>query len=328
MDVTMRVWTAFVCLLLWVSPSVSAPRHVIVIAMENKDAAESDIGGRNFIYGNMQDAPFLNGELAPQAALALNFVDELIKDKSQPHYILMEAGKTTFEDTRFKCNNDPLKNCDLLLGRPNWTKSREHLTAQIEAARNPPLTWMTYQEGIDARTTGACPIHSHGLYAAKHNPFVYFGDVAGEPPSASNANCIAHTRDLSHFAADMAANTLANYVFVTPNLCNGMHGANACPEEDVAAGDRFLKSFLPPLLGWARENRAVVFLVWDEGSVGKTIPFYAAGWGIRSGYESKRRYSHRSVLRTIERIFGLPVLDAVKEAPDLADLFEPGVLPD
>ena len=44
-------------------------------------------------------------------------------------------------------------------------------------------------------------------------------------------------------------------------------------------------------------------------------------------YESKVRYSHRSVLKTIDRIFGLPVLDAVRDVPDLSDIFEPGILP-
>ena len=237
--------------------------------------------------------------------------------------IFAAAARRHFSElnTTFTCDNDPLKSCSYLFGQPNWTRSTEHLVTALETAG---LSWMTYQEGIDPKTTGACPIHSAGLYAAKHNPFVYFADVAGAPPDANNKNCIAHTRALGDFASDMAAGKLASYVFVTPNLCNDMHGASGCHGSDVAAGDRFLKNFLPPLLDWAKDNKAVVFVVWDEGSVGKTIPFYAAGWGVKRGYESKLRYSHRSMLRTVERIFGLPVLDAVKNVPDL---FEPSALP-
>ena len=145
----------------------------------------------------------------------------------------MEAGRTVFDDTHFICDNDPLDSCEFLFGRPNWTASREHLTAQIEAARDPALSWMTYQEGISPGTTGACPVHSAGLYAAKHNPFVYFADVAGTPPDPSNAGCIAHTRELSQFGADMAAGKLANYVFVTPDLCHDMHGARGCGKNSV-----------------------------------------------------------------------------------------------
>lgn len=323
----MRLLIGLCCLMTFIGTCSAAPRHVIVIAMENKDAAETGISTRGYIYGNTQDAPYINGDLTRQAARAANFTDELIKYRSQPHYILMEAGRTVFDDTHFICDNDPLDSCEFLFGRPNWTASREHLTAQIEAARDPALSWMTYQEGISPGTTGACPVHSAGLYAAKHNPFVYFADVAGTPPDPSNAGCIAHTRELSQFGADMAAGKLANYVFVTPDLCHDMHGARGCGKNSVAEGDDFLKSVLPPLVSWAQQNQAVVFVVWDEGSAGKTLPFLAAGWGIKAGYESKARYSHRSVLKTIERIFGLPVLDAVRNAQDLGDMFEPGILP-
>ena len=323
----MRVLIALVCLLVLSNPVLAAPQHVIVIALENKDATRLDVNPHDYIYDNLERAPYLNGVLSARASRASNFVDELLKRRSQPHYILMEAGTSQFDDTRFKCDNDPGKSCDVLFGPPNWTSSGAHLTAQIEAARNPALTWMTYQEGLDPKKTGSCPIHSSGLYAAKHNPFVYFSDIAGSPPAGDNANCAAHTRDLSRFAADMASGSLANYVFVTPNLCNDMHGAGGCEGDDVEAGDRFLRGFLPPLLDWADRNKAVVFLVWDEGSAGKKLPFYAVGWGVKKDYESRIRYSHGSMLKTIERIFGLPVLDAVKEATDLADMFEPGILP-
>lgn len=265
----------------------AVPRHVIVIAMENKDASEIHPGTRSYIYGNTKDAPYLNGEFARQSSQAADFIDERLKERSQPHYILMEAGRTAFEDTRFTCDNDPGESCDILSGRPNWTKSRDHLTAQIEAARKPALTWMTYQEGLQKEKTGACPVNSAGLYAAKHNPFVYFSDIAGEPPSANNAHCIAHTRALSQFADDMAADALANYVFITPDLCNDMHGAHGCSRNSIKAGDDFLRSFLPPLLSWAQHNKAVVFVVWDEGKIGKTLPFYAAGWGVKTSHVSK-----------------------------------------
>ena len=95
----------------------------------------------------------------------------------------------------------------------------------------------------------------------------------------------------------------------------------------MAVGDGFLKSFLPPVIDWARNNEAVVFVVWDEGRKGLKLPFYAVGHGIRPGYESKVTYSHRSLVKTILRIFRLPVLDAVKTANDLSDMFEAGVLP-
>lgn len=302
----------------------AAPRHVIVIAMENKDSFKASDKSRSYVYGNADAAPYLNHVLPKQGARALNYIDDLPGLPSQPHYIEMEAGTNEFADTAFTCDRDPGKKCDPLSDRKNWTESRDHLTAQLEDAGR---SWMTYQEGIDPQTTGACPVHSDGFYAVKHNPFVYFADVAGAPPSGDNANCIAHTRRLSNFMGDMQSGKLADYVFITPDLCHDMHGASDCEDNLVAEGDAFLAGFLPRVVDWSKRNDAVIFLVWDEGKRGLRMPFYALGSGVKQGYESKVEYSHRSVVKTVERIFGLPTLPAVKDANDLEDMFEPGVLP-
>lgn len=320
----MRIPVLLACLMALGLPAEAAPRHVIVIAMENKDADKAGKNSHNFIYGNSADAPYLNGALKAEAARALNFTDELSAYNSQPHYIAMEAGTNRFADTTFTCDNDPGEPCRYVFGTPNWTKSSDHLVAQLDAAGH---SWMTYQEDIDPKTTGACPVRSAGFYAAKHNPFVYFADVAGAPPAADNANCIAHTRDLSRFAADMKAGKLADYVFITPNLCHDMHGHNGCKDNEVAEGDAFLAAFLPPLIDWSKRNEAVVFVVWDEGKKGLKLPFYAVGAGVKAGHDGELAYSHRSLVKTIGRIFGLPQLAAVKGANDLSDLFMPGALP-
>lgn len=322
----MRVPLSLVCLFILALPCSAAPRHVIVIAMENANADRGGPGDASYVYGNKK-APFINGDLSAMSARARNFIDNSDAHLSQPHYIQMLAGRSVFHDADFTCDNDPLEPCRNSEKGQNWTTSSGHLVAQLDAAREPTLSWMTYQEGIDPAKTGACPIHSAGLYAAKHNPFVYFADIAGDPPSAGNAYCIAHTRPLDRFTADMRANALANYVFITPNLCNDMHGALACPNSKVAHGDAFLKAFLPPVIDWAERNDAVVFVTWDESSGSRSMPFFAAGAGVKAGHESTVQYTHDSVLRTVERIFRLPPLDAVKDSNDLSDLFEPGTLP-
>ena len=321
-----RFLASFAVLTALAFPAAAAPRHVIVIAMENKDAEKTRDKSHGYIYGNTADAPYLNGALAAEATRATNFSDELAAYNSQPHYIAMEAGTNTFADTTFTCDNDPAKPCSFFSGQPNWTKSTDHLVSQM-AKGSPPVTWMTYQEDIDPATTGACPVKSAGHYAAKHNPFVYFADVAGAPPDANNPNCIAHTRKLGRFMPDMKAGKLADYVFITPNLCHDMHGASGCRDDAVADGDDFLKGFLPPVIAWAKKNDAVVFVMWDEGKRGLKLPFYAAGAGVKEGHVSNVAYSHRSVVKTIGRIFKLPELATVARANDLGDLFEPGVLP-
>ena len=126
------------------------------------------------VYGS-SDAPYLNG-LINKYAHTTAFADPLPDAiPSEPHYVWMEAGTNTFSDTTFTTDSDP--------SASNSTKSTAHLVTQMEAA-SPPVSWMGYPEGLDS-STGACPVHSSGFYAAKHDPFVFFQDTAGSPPSAS-----------------------------------------------------------------------------------------------------------------------------------------------
>ena len=47
----------------------------------------------------------------------------------------------------------------------------------------------------------------------------YFDDVTdGNDPRS--AHCIAHVRPFAELQADLDADTVANYNFITPNICN------------------------------------------------------------------------------------------------------------
>lgn len=298
--------------------AASSVRHVFVIVMENTNAEKS--GDAPYIYGNTEEAPFINLSLMPRYALAANFHDPVpLGVPSEPHYVYLEAGTNRFADFTFadgiSGDFDP----------SGWrsTASTDHLTAQIEAT-NGRVTWSTYQEGISERT-GACPINSDRKthYGAKHNPFVFFQDVSGNPPSKTNANCIAHTRPYAALADDMAANRVANYVFVTPNLCHDMH--DKCGSKSrVRNGDDWLKAELPAMIDWVNGHDGVIFLVWDEGHETRKLPFLAIGPQVKSGYAGTVPYDHGSVIKTVERIFGLPYLATVAPKNDLSDLFKPG----
>ena len=66
----------------------------------------------------------------------------------------------------------------------------------------------------------------------------------------------------------------------------------------------------------------LVLVVWDEGDAGDDRPpFYAFGPTVKPGHESNIPITHRSVVRTIDEIFGLPILPSVHNDPDLADFF-------
>ena len=291
--------------------TTSVIQHVFVIAMENHDSSQ--------IYGNTSSAPYINNTLIPAGARATNFNDELaLSIPSEPHYLWMEAGTNAFSDHTFTGDGDP--------SRTNSTGSTSHLVTQIKNATN-GVTWRTYQEGLNS-STGACPIHSSGFYKAKHNPFVFFDDVVGNPPSASNAYCVAHHRAYSAFAADLAANDVASYTFITPNQCHDMHGQSGCPDSNtVRAGDKWLSTELPRLLDYAKSHAGVVFITWDEGSSTLKMPFLALGPSVKTNYAGSVSYNHSSVLKSIERILGLPTLSKVSSANELTDLFKSGQYP-
>jgi TPR repeat protein len=289
--------------------------------MENKDAS--------LIYGNTSHAPYINDVLLTLGARATNFRDELPHLDSEPHYLWMEAGTNVFPDHTFESNENPSES--------NSTGSTAHLSAQLAAANK---SWMTYQESAPP---GICPINNSGLYAARHNPFVFFRDVSGDPPSESSAECIAHTKPYSALADDLAANDVADYVFITPNICADMHGNPACPDyvaglanteaelNNIRPGDGWLKAELPRLLAWANAHSGVILITWDEDSSGdvsrkEAIPFLAFGTGVKPGYAGAFYYDHGSIVKTIEKVFGLPILPAVLGKNDLSDLFEHGVI--
>jgi hypothetical protein len=288
-------------------------KYVFVIAMENESAEA--------IYGNAS-APYINGQLIPRYAHATAFGDPLPDSiPSEPHYVWMEAGTNVFSDVTFTGDGDPSSR--------NSTSSTAHLTSQMKAA-TPAVSWLSFQEGLDS-STGACPIHSSNFYAAKHDPFIFFQDVAGNPPSASNTDCAAHHRAFTStaFANALGQRTVAQYNFITPNICNDMHGDSSCPRsDDIRAGDDWLAANLPPLIDFVNANAGVIFLVWDEPEGGSgLIPFLAIGPHVKTNYAGHIAYDHGSVTKSVEEIFQLPLLPTVTSSNDFGDLFQPGFFP-
>lgn len=246
------------------------------------------------------------------------FGDALPSLPSEPHYIWMEGGTNVYTDHTFTNDNDP--------SATNSTASTDHLVTQLEAAQIP---WMSYQEGI---TSNTCPIATSGHYAPKHDPFVFYRDVVGSPPSATNPRCAAHHKSYADFPADLAAG-LTGYIFITPDLCHDMHGAIDCPSfildgPNIKAGDTWLSTELPRIIEYTQaHDDAVIFLTWDEGDNTNVIPLIAIGNYVVGGHTSTVTYSHSSLVRSIEELLGVPVLPSVTTAANFSDMFVADVFP-
>jgi phospholipase C len=289
--------------------TASAIQHVFVIAMENHGASD--------IYGNTGSAPYINNTLIPMYGRATNFIDKLPQLNSEPHYVWMEAGTNAFSDHTFTNDNNP--------SSTNSTSSTAHLSTQITTAGS---TWLSYQEGLNS-TSGTCPIATSGNYAPKHDPFIFFKDVAGNPPSKTNALCTAHHKPLTALAADLTNNRVAAYNFITPNQCHDMH-SNSCTgsSDPIKQGDTWLSQNVPAIISYVNAHQGVLLIVWDEpvGSTG-TIPLIVVGPHVKPNRASSIQYTHGSLVKSVEQILVLPTLATVAADNSLSDFFDAGFYP-
>ncbi len=256
-------------------------------------------------------APYINNVLLHQASYATEYFNPPGNHPSEPNYLWLEAG------TNFGVSNDNPPS-------DNHQSTTTHLVTLLE---NAGLSWKAYEEGIDGRS---CPLTNSYPYATKHNPTVFFDDVTGTN-NPNSAYCIAHDRPYSELATDLQNNTVANYNFITPNLCDDMHDSCSPTNDEIRQGDTWLSHEVPKILNsQAYKNGGALFITWDEGENSSDGPIgmivlspYAKG----HGYSNTIHYTHSSTLRTIQEIFHLtPLLGDAANAADLSDLFVAGTL--
>ncbi|MGH2411310.1 MAG: alkaline phosphatase family protein [Chloroflexota bacterium] len=274
----------------------SAGKTVFVIVMENQNGAD--------IVGNPA-APYINSVLLPQASYAARYFNPPGIHPSLPNYLWMEAG-TNFGVTQDVDPSDA----------PQSTSA--HLVTLLA---NAGISWRAYEEGISG---SVCPLTSEYPYAVRHNPFIYFNDVTGNL-NPHSSNCIAHERPYTQLSHDLQHDSVARYNFITPNVCDDMHDSCAPISDPIKQGDTWLSKAVPPILNSdAYTSGGVLFIVWDEAESGDgPIPMMALSPDAKGhGYRSTVLYTHSSLLRTLEDIFGVsPYLGDAAKATPLRDLF-------
>ena len=281
--------------------TTSAIKTVFVIVMENHDWSQ--------IQGN-GSAPYINHKLLPMSSYALNYRSPQGLHPSEPNYIWLEAG-SNLGITDDKGPGD------------NHKSTTDHLVSQLTRAGK---DWRSYQMSIEG---DECPLEGAPLfseYVPRHNPMVYFDDVTNGNDEHSST-CIQHVRPYDELSRDLATNKVAAYNFITPDLCHDMHGGEIdCLffSDQVKNGDDWLASEIPKIMrSNAYKSGGAIFITWDESEhandpIGMIVlsPFAKGG-----GYNNHIPYTHSSMLRSVERIFGLPYLRGAAQANDLADLF-------
>jgi PKD repeat protein len=251
--------------------------------------------------------PYINNTLLPMASYALQYYNPPGNHPSLPNYLWLEAG-TNFGVT---ADGDPSQYSQT---------STNHLVTLLN---NASISWTSYQE---AMPVGVCPLTDVGQYAPKHNPMVFFDDVTNTN-DPNSAYCIANVRPFTDLAGDLQSNVVTRYNFITPDLCDDMHGNTGCLTGNalVTAGDTWLSENIPIIMAsQAYSNNGVIFITWDEGEggdgpIGMIVLSPLAKGG---GYSNTVHYTHSSTLLTMQEIFNVgPLLGDATNATDLSDLF-------
>jgi hypothetical protein len=354
--------------LIGVVPAAAAPKHVVLIMMENH--------GTDTIFGNTEDAPFLN-QLITEKGVRYATQYYGVTHPSLPNYLALVAGDDMgiHDDCKagadVKCKPDefvpdaeekPMAGHMLTDEQERRASDTPHLFGAktlIDQLDEAKVSWRVYMQGLPAENKLAeyAPLDASGkavakLYAQKHDPFVYFSRLVGNPDR------MARLLPDDGFGADLQG-SLAGFTWISPDQCHDMHGispasAAAIGKPDcgypksgldhsvIRLGDNYLRETVGAIRAsqaW-RDDTAIV-IVWDEddyaGSAGiKGSPIGSNGvvlGGARaplivvtSKDEPARKidtpFNHYSLLATLEAAYGVGCLDHACDAAPIGGLFD------
>ena len=251
--------------------------HIVIITFENKG------------YEKIIDNPLMPAYNMYALGNTLLTGYHAVAHPSLPNYIAMIGGDT-FGIT------DTCEDC--FVNSPS-------LPDLIEASGR---TWKAYQEDMET----PCQLGDHGEhgYVQHHDPFVYFDSIR-----LNKERCEKSVVPLDRLDADIQAGNLANFIFITPNMCHNSHDCNLIVSDGWLTG--LLMKLIPALE--KQSSNYLVVLNWDEGDThgsccslpsdaGGRIPVVLISPRARDGFQDPTPYTHYSLLKTISKAWGLPYL--------------------
>jgi YVTN family beta-propeller protein len=281
-------------------PAAHVPRfdHVFLFYFENQDYGA--------VIGNRREAPYLNSLIPRGSLLGQMYAEE---HPSDVNYLAL-AGGSGF--------GIPLT--DPLEINPLYTIRARNIGDLIGAAHE---TWAAYLQGAN----GPCDDTVHGYYWNDDQPLLYFADVRDRP-----AYCAEHVLPLESLRGDLSrAASTPSFAWVAPDDCSDMEGCG------IRAGDRFLATQMRAILAspaW-RTQRSLAIVTFDEDGYDREHPpqrvptLILGSAGVRRGFTSELRYTHYSLLRTIEAALGLGRLTGndryAQPTNDVFDARSPGL---
>src|SRR5437773_2062166 len=290
------------------APSGTYFDHLVFIIMEN--AGISDICGSNLPPPcNGSNTPYMSS-LANSYGIETQYVD--LAGSSQPNYIGIMAA--TLNGCTSGCGPNSLTEVNL-----------------VDRFEGSGVTWKAYME--NQTPTAGCDNSDHGFYEFIHNPFVSFHDIDTNTTRcnkivlanpANNSTCTGTDCALIN---DLNSGSAPNFMWLTPNDCNNMHGNSACSNKCTTsytsvcnkAGDNYLSGLVPNILNsnTFQTTRAALFITFDEGSgfcpspnPGGADCMYTvwAGPTTKTNFSSNHADTHYFFTKTIETNWGLATM--------------------
>jgi len=171
------------------------------------------------------------------------------------------------------------------------------LGTQLSAAR---ITWRAYMESLTSRGCIDSPVP----YDPGHNPFAYYG-----------GKCPPNVVSLTDLTSDLSGST-PQFVWITPDMCHDTHDCA------VSVGDAWLQQQVGQITASAAwKSGGVLFITWDEddGGTDNQVLTLVVAPGV-SHRASTKRYTHYSLLATMEDVLGVGRLGQASSAAPMTDL--------
>lgn len=297
--------------------------HIYYIMMENQgfdDVVGHDAPGSSAPY--TMDTPFITSIAIKYGLETLTFGTT---HPSLPNYLALVSGNYDgIQNDNASCYAVPAQSsCDKVSGA--------NIADELEAKG---MTWVELEQsmpsvgylGVQYPTASTGPVH----YAQKHNPFVYFKQIA------TNKSRLAHILPFNSMSvlSGLLANPAKapNFMFIVPDECHDMHGTSDCSNYDklLQEGDEYLRQVVTTIMqSKSFTSDSAIIVAWDEDDYSSNLGCCGSrpnnGGGhtalivitpkITKPIQIATPSNHYNELASIETLLGLPALGESAHQP-------------
>jgi len=243
------------------------------------------------VIGN-HSMPYLNA-LASQYGLATQYYANT--HPSIGNYFMMTTGDIITNDDNF-----------------SGTVTADNVVRQLITGGK---TWKAYEENLPSIGYLKPDV---GNYARRHCPLSYMSDVVNS--STQKMNLVPFTQ----FSVDLKNNTLPNYSFITPNLCNDAHDCS------LATADKWLKTNIDPLIKNPNFQAGdLLIIMFDESGSDNSHGGGHVAWIAvspkfsKKSFQSTSQYQHQNTLRLMLQGLGVTSFPGkAAKAANMAEFFK------